>query len=61
MWRETEIDYRLAEHIFFLMWENGLITDAQYEKMRDDLLNELKPIIGELERGVSCQIRKSLK
>ena len=61
MWQETEIDYRLAEHIFFQMWKNGLITDAQYEEMRDELLDELKPVIGELERGMSCQIRKSLK
>lgn len=61
MQQETEIDYRIAEHIFFLMWENGLITEKQYMKMRDDLIDELKPVIGELERGMSCQIRKSLK
>ena len=61
IWQETEIDYRLAEHIFFLMQENRLITDAQYEQMRDELLNEIKPVIGELGRGMSCQIRKLLK
>lgn len=34
MQQETEIDYRIAEHIFFLMWENNLITEEQYVKMR---------------------------
>ena len=58
---EADIKYRLAEIIAFSLATEGLITPEEYELLRDALIDEYKPIIGELERGMACKIRKSLK
>ncbi len=56
-----EIDYRISESILLHMALGGLLTEKEYEKLRDELLDIYQPVVGELERGLLCQRRKSLK
>ena len=56
-----EMDYRIGENIFLHMALNGLLTEKEYEMLRDELLDIYQPVMGELERGLLCQRRKSLK
>ena len=56
-----EMDYRIGENILLHMTLNGLLTEKEYEKLRNELLDICQPIVGELERGLLCQRRKSLK
>ena len=56
-----EMDYRIGENILLLMALNGLLTEKEYEKLRNELLDIYQPVVGELERGLLCQRRKSLK
>ena len=58
---ENEIHYRLAEYTFLQMAVSNILTEEEYELLRDKLIDTYHPIIGELERGMSCQRRKSLK
>ena len=56
-----EMDYRIGENILLHMVLNELLTEKEYEKLRDELLDICQPVVGELERGLLCQRRKSLK
>ena len=56
-----DVKYRIAEYALFRLTEEGVITSEQYESLRDELINTYSPIIGELERGMKWQTRKSLK
>ena len=53
------MDYRIGENILLHMALNELLTE--YEKLRNELLDIYQPVVGELERGLLCQRRKSLK
>ena len=55
------MDYRIGENILLHMALNGLLTEKEYEKPRNELLDIYQPVVGELERGLLCQRRKSLK
>lgn len=55
------MDYRIGENILLHMALNGLLTEKEYEKLRDELLDICQLVVGELERGLLCQRRKSLK
>ena len=55
------MDYRIGESILLHMTLRGLLTEKEYEKLRDELLDIYQPVMGELERGLLCQRRKSLK
>lgn len=57
----AEIKFRLGEFIFIQMVNNSELSDAEFEEARDQLLNLYHPIIGELERGLPCKVRKHLK
>lgn len=60
--KETaEMKYRIGELIFYLYAEKGIITPAEYEEMRNKLIDTYHPVVGELERNMSWEIRKSLK
>lgn len=56
-----EMDYRIGENILLHMALNELLTEKEYEKLRNELLDIYQPVVGELERGLLCQRRKSLK
>lgn len=58
---EKEMHYRLAEYTIFQMVSQGVLSDEEFEELRDRLIDIYHPTIGELERGMSCEIRKSLK
>ena len=57
----SEMKYRIGELLFYLYAEQGMITATEYEALRNWLLDTYKPVIGELERNMSWEIRKSLK
>ena len=57
----SEMKYRIGELLFYLYAEQGMITATEYETLRNWLLDTYKPVIGELERNMSWEIRKSLK
>ncbi len=56
-----EMKYRIGELIFYLYAEEGIITPSEYEKLRNKLIDTYHPVIGELERNMTWEIRKSLK
>ena len=47
-----ELKYRLGKYLFLQMLREGILDQAQYDALRDRLLDVYKPVIGELERGV---------
>lgn len=57
----AEIRYRLGEFILIEMVRSGEITDGEFVELRDKLLDVCKPVIAELERGLPCGMRKTLK
>ena len=57
----AEIRYRLGEFILIEMVRSGEITDGEFVELRDKLLDICKPVIAELERGLPCRMRKTLK
>lgn len=56
-----EINYRIAESIFFHMAMDGHLTPKEYEVLRDRLLDIYQPIISDLERGFLFDWRTDLK
>ena len=49
---EAETRYRLSNFIMLNLYKQGVITREQYLEIRDRLIDEYKPIIGGLERGL---------
>ena len=56
-----EIKYRIGELIFYIYTVEGIITPSEYEELRNKLIDTYHPVIGELERNLPWEIRKSLK
>ena len=56
-----EIKYRIGELLFYLYAEEGIITPSEYEELRNKLIDAYHPVVGELERNMPWEIRKSLK
>ena len=50
---EAETRYRLSNFIMLNLYKQGVITREQYLEIRDRLIDEYKPIIGGLERGLA--------
>ena len=48
-----EMKYRLGKYIFLQLVQEGILTQDQYEELRDNLIDVYKPVIGELDRGCS--------
>ena len=48
-----EMKYRLAKYLLRQMVREGILDRTQYVVLRDRLLDVYKPVIGELERGVT--------
>lgn len=49
---KTEMMMELARLVFLNLLADGVITEDEYLKLRDKLIDELHPIVGELERGL---------
>ena len=49
---EAETRFRLSNFIMLNLYKQGVITREQYLEIRDRLIDEYNPIIGELERGL---------
>ena len=49
---EAETRFRLSNFIMLNLYKQGVITREQYLEIRDRLIDEYKPVIGELERGL---------
>ena len=49
---KTETTMELARLVMLQLLSNGVITEGEYFKIRDKLIDELHPIVGELERGL---------
>jgi len=49
--KTPDVKYRLGKIILLNFLDLGLITEEEFKIMRDKLIEEYKPIIGELERG----------
>ena len=56
-----EMKYRIGELLFYLYAEEGIITPSEYEELRNKLIDAYHPVVGELERNMPWEIRKSLK
>jgi len=46
---EQEIKYRLAVFKIQKLLEEGLITEAEFKKIRKELIKKFKPVIGCLD------------
>ena len=49
---KTETTMELARLVMLQLLSDGVITESEYFKIRDKLIDELHPIVGELERGL---------
>ena len=49
---KTETKMELARLVMLQLLSDGVITESEYLKIRDQLIDELHPIVGELERGL---------
>lgn len=49
---KTETKMELARLVMLQLLSDGVITEGEYFKIRDKLIDELHPIVGELERGL---------
>ena len=49
---KTETTMELARLVMLQLLSDGVITESEYFKLRDKLIDELHPIVGELERGL---------
>ena len=49
---KTETKMELARLVMLQLLSDGGITESEYFKIRDKLIDELHPIVGELERGL---------
>ena len=47
---KTETKMELARLVMLQLLSDGVITEGEYFKIRDKLIDELHPIMGELER-----------
>ena len=48
---KTEVQYELAKLILLNLIAEGVITHQEFLLVRDKLIDEFQPIVGELERG----------
>ena len=49
---KTETTMELARLVMLQLLSDGVITESEYFKIRDKLIDEVHPIVGELERGL---------
>lgn len=49
---KTETTMELARLVMLQLLSDGVITEGEYFKIRDKLIDELHTIVGELERGL---------
>jgi len=49
---KTEVQYELCKLILLNLMADGVISQQEYFLLRDKLIEELQPIVGELERGL---------
>lgn len=49
--KTPDVKYRLGKLILLNFLELDLISEDEFRTMRDKLIEEYEPIIGELERG----------
>ena len=49
---KTETTMELARLVMLQLLSDGVITEGEYFKIRDKLIDELHPSVGELERGL---------
>ena len=49
---KTETTMELARLVMLQLLSDGVITGDEYFKLRDKLIDEVHPIVGELERGL---------
>lgn len=49
---KTEVRYELCKLILLNLMAEGVISQRDYLLLRDKLIDELQPIVGELERGL---------
>jgi len=49
--KTPDVKYRLGKLILLNFLDLGLISEDEFRMMRDKLIEEYKPVIGELERG----------
>ena len=49
---KTETTMELARLVMLQLLSDGVITEGEYFTIRDKLIDELHPIMGELERGL---------
>ena len=49
--KTPDVKYRLGKPILLNFLDLGLISEDEFRMMRDKLIEEYKPVIGELERG----------
>jgi len=46
-----EIKYRLGKLVYSNLLQRGYITEEQFKRLRERLIDETHTVIGELERG----------
>ncbi|MGF6375219.1 hypothetical protein M2140_000253 [Clostridiales Family XIII bacterium PM5-7] len=51
--RETK--YTIGKYIIGLLEKDGKLSHAQYLSLRDALVDEYQPVIGELEKGADYE------
>ena len=49
---KTEVQYELCKLILLNLLAEGVISRGDYLLLRDKLIDELQPVVGELERGL---------
>lgn len=49
---KTEVQYELCKLILLNLMAEGVISRGDYLLLRDKLIDELQPVVGELERGL---------
>lgn len=49
---KNEVNYRLAKIMVQIMFNNGMITKREMNKVLNNLVHEFRPPFGSLERGI---------
>ena len=49
---KSEVQYELCKLILLNLLAEGVISRGDYLLLRDKLIDELQPVVGELERGL---------
>lgn len=49
--KTQDVKYRLAKLVLLNFYDLEMLTEEQFKELRDKLIEEYKPTIGELERG----------